>query len=71
MISLRRTRRDLNGGFITECSNPKAWVYLDRYTTQPITVSEGTLEEYIGSGNKGWGFKPGVSEEDVGGFAVH
>ena len=46
-------------------------MYLDRYTTQPITASEGTLEEYTGSGNKGWRFEPGVSEEDVGGFAVH
>ena len=46
-------------------------MYLDRYTTQPITASEGALEEYIGSGNKGWGFELGVSGEDVGGFAVH
>jgi hypothetical protein len=35
---LRRTRRDLNGGFITKFGKG---VSVDRYTTQPITETKG------------------------------
>jgi len=38
------TRRDLNGGFITECGRG---VSVSRYTTQPTTVMKGTRGEYL------------------------
>jgi hypothetical protein len=41
---LRRTRRDSNGGFITEFAKG---VSVDRYTTQPITVNNGTCGKYM------------------------
>ena len=41
---LRRTRRDLNSGFITKCSRGMS---VSRYTTQPITVTKGNWFEYI------------------------
>jgi hypothetical protein len=42
---LRRTWRDLNGGFTTALSNVD--VSVDRYTTQPITVIEASCGEDI------------------------